>query len=531
VVFSAAAVAGGARVALEHVETTLTALARDHRLLRETAALEWPDGTIAAGFEFLHALYRDVLYQRLPAGRRAELHREVGAREETAYGDRAPEIATELAMHFEQSRDLRRATIYLEHAAQNARRRGAYKEARIHFERALALLERQPAGRERTEHEVALRIGVGGVNMATLGWAAPEVENAYARARALCGELGETPRLFPALWGLWLFYWGRGPLNTAHELSENLVALARRSGNDALLLQAHHASWATAFSRGDFEAALGHGWAGLRLYETHRHAVMVETYGNHDASVCGRFFTARALALVGRTREAARMSHEAIGFARELGHPFTLALAYVSAAAVDQALRDAESTREHAAAAIALAREQDFRLQLAWASAFAGWASVEQGRGEEGLAQIRQGIAETRATGTEQFLPHLHGLLAEAHLRTGRVDMGLAAIEEALAILQRTGERFYEAELHRLHGELLTAAGTAESLREAERAFAQALAVGRRQGARVLVLRAAISFGRLCARLGRGKQARELVNAIRDIDDQIASLDATEANA
>ena len=529
-VFSAAAVAAGARVALKDVEATLTALARHNRFLRETAALEWPDGTIAAGFGFLHALYRDVLYHRVPAGHRAELHREVGAREETAYGERAPEIAAELAMHFEQSGDLQRATRYREHAAQNARRCGAFKEARMHFEYALALLERQPAGRERTEREIGLRIGLGGVNMATLGWAAPEVEKAYVRARALCRELGETPRLFPALWGLWLFYWGRGPLSTAHELSENLLALAHPSGDDALLLQAHHASWATAFSRGNFEAALDHSAAGIELYEAVRNAAMMETYGNHDAAVCARSFRGRALALVGRTRDASRTSHEAIALARELGHPFSLALAYVFAAAVDQTRRDGESTRQHAAAAIALAREQDFRLLLAWASAFAGWASVEQGRGEEGSAQIRHAIAETRATGTEQFLPHLHGLLAEAHLRGRRVDAGLAAIDEALGIVQRTGERFFEAELHRLRGELLLAAGAAES--EAERAFAQALAVGRSQGARLLVLRAATSVGRLWARLGRGQEARQLVNsAIREIDEPLPSPDAMETKA
>ena len=223
------------------------------------------------------------------------------------------------------------------------------------------------------------------------------------------------------------------------------------------------------------------------------------------------------------------MNDEAIVFARDLGHPFSLALAYVSAAAVDQARRDAASTREHAVAAMALAREHDFRLQHAWASAFAGWACVELGRGEEGLAQIRQGIAETRATGTEQWLPQLHGMLAEAHLRAGRVDMGLAAIDEAFAIVQRTGERFYEAELHRLRGELLAVAGAAESVREAERALAQAHAVGRSQGAKLLVLRASISIRRLWDRLGRGEEARQFFNkAIREIDDQIESPDAIE---
>jgi predicted ATPase len=358
------------------------------------------------------------------------------------------------------------------------------------------------------------------VNIATLGWGAPEVETAYVRARALCEELGKTPSLFPALWGLWLFYWARGPLSTAYELSENLLALARESGDDALLLQAHHASWATAFARGDFGAVLDHASAGIKLYEIVRDPSMLETYGSHDAAICARYFSARALAVTGRTREAARVSQEAIALARELGHPFSLATAYVFAAAVDQTRRDAESTGEQAAAAVALAREQDFRLHLGWASALAGWASVEQGRTEQGLAEIRRGIAEMRATGTAQSLAHLFGLLAEGCLRGGQVDAGLTAIDEALGIVQRIGERFYEAELHRLRGELLLAGGAAESVPEAERAFAQALAVGRSQGATLLVLRTAMSVAPLWDRLGRGEEARRIIDSTsREIDE------------
>jgi DNA-binding winged helix-turn-helix (wHTH) protein/predicted ATPase len=530
-VFSAAAVAAGAQLALDDVERTLTALARHRRFLREAAAVEWPDGTIAAGFEFLHAVYRDVLYQRLPAGRRAELHRLLGAREETAYGERAREVAAELAMHFEQSRDLRRAAVYLEHAARNAQRRGAYQEARMHFEHALALLECQPAGRERTEREVVLRIGLGAVAMSIHGWGAPEVEEAYVRARTLCRELGETQRLFPALWGLWLFYWGRGPLKTAHELSERLLFLARQGVDDALLLQAHHASWATAFSRGDFEGALAHASAGLRLYEADRHGATAETYGNHDAAVCGRYFKAWALAFVGRTAEAARESHEAIASARAVGNPFSLALAHAFAAAVDQTRGDAVSARQHAADAITLAREQGFRVVLAWASALAGWASLAQGSEEEGWAQIRHGIAETRATGSA-FLPHFLGLLAGAQLGRRRLDAGLAAIDEALGLVQRTGERFPEAELHRLRGELLLAASSAESARQAERVFGQAIAAGRSQGARLLVLRAAISLGRLWVRLGRGDEARRLIHdALQGMHEPPPSPDAKEIDA
>ncbi len=445
--FSSAAVAAGARVPLGEVEETFTLLARARRFLLRTDPIEWPDGTIASGFEFVHALYRDVLYQRIPAGRRAELHREIGTREERAYGERSAEIAAELAMHFEQSRDVERAVLHLRQAAEIARRRSAYQEARLHFERALALIERQPVGRHRTEQELTLHIDLGSVLMAMRGWAAPEVEAAYLRAHGLCRQLGETPRLFPALWGLWLFYWGRGPLSTAHEISAQLLALARQAGDRTLQLQAHHAAWATAFSRGEFEAALVHTAAGLNTYQSIRDATLAAIYGGHDAGACARQFSARALAFAGRLSEAVRRSHEAIQEAEALAHPFSLAIAHVFAAAVDHARRDPVSTSEHARAAARIAREHDFRLLLAWASVFEGWKTVEEGRWEEGLRQIQQGVADALATGSQQFVTNFFGLLAEAYLRAGQYEAGLHAIDEALDVVHRTGERFYVAEL------------------------------------------------------------------------------------
>jgi adenylate cyclase len=158
--------------------------------------------------------------------RRAVVHREVAEREEASRGVRACEIAAELAMHFERSGDIPRAGMYLQQAAENARSRSAFSEARTHFQRALALLEIEPAGRERTEREIKLWIGLGASAMAVRGWGTQEAERAYSRARKLCNELGESPVLFPALWGLWLFYWGRGPLSAAHELAQDLLGLA-----------------------------------------------------------------------------------------------------------------------------------------------------------------------------------------------------------------------------------------------------------------------------------------------------------------
>jgi predicted ATPase len=109
----------------------------------------------------------------------------VGERQEVAYGKRANEIAVELAMHFEQGRDYRRAVRYLQQAGENTTRRSAYVETIHHLTRGVELLQILPDTPERTQQELLLQIALGPPLMATKGFAASEVERAYARAREL----------------------------------------------------------------------------------------------------------------------------------------------------------------------------------------------------------------------------------------------------------------------------------------------------------------------------------------------------------
>ena len=529
--FSSAAVAEAAGGTMSDVESSLGALARQTQFIRETGVLEWPDGTIGTGFEFLHELYRDVLYRSVPSGRRADVHRVVGARQEAAYGSRAPEIAAELAMHFLSGHDGRRAVTYLHHAAENARRRSAFAEARAHFDRALAVLETQPADVERTEREMTLRIGLGAVVMATEGWGSAEAERTYERARALAQQLGDAPRLFPALWGLWLFYWGRGLLATARDISNDLMELAGRRNEPALVLQAHHAVWATAFSQGNLEETRVHAERGMELYEAASHAVMAATYGSHDAGVCAMQFNARALALAGRTGDAIHMSEAAISLARDLGHAFSEALARIFAAAVCQTVRDAPGARRHADAALAIAREQDFRLLSAWAATLAEWTTVEHGQPADAMRAIAGALTAIRASGSAQFLTHYLGLFAEACLENHQPAAGLEALDEALSVVRRTGERFYEAEIYRLKGELELARGDMPAA-EAEVSFTKAIDVARSQGALLLALRASLSLARLYSRTNRRADTRRLVKAaLEGVGDDPPTPDAAEAEA
>jgi predicted ATPase len=153
----------------------------------------------------------------------------------------------------------------------------------------------------------------------------------------------------------------------------------------------------------------------------------------------------------------------------------------------------------------------------AWGTMLHGWALAEQGRGAEGIAQLRQGLAAHRALGSELGRPYFLALLAEACGRAGQADEGLQVADEALAVAHHTGERQYEAELYRLKGELLLQTpgrGVASATTEAGRCFRQALAIARRQQAKALELRAAMSLGRLWQQQGKRTHARRILAPI-----------------
>jgi predicted ATPase len=197
-------------------------LARQGQFVQAQGTEVWSDGTVAGRYRLCHALYHEVVYARVPLGRRAHLHRQIGRRLEAGYGLQAPEIAAELAVHFEQGGDYDRAVHYLQHAGDNAMQRWAHQEAIAYIRRGLELLESQPDTPARAQQELDLQLALGPALMAANGWAAPEVEQTYARARVLCPQVGQTPQLFSTLRGLWRFYRSRGALPTAVALGEEL---------------------------------------------------------------------------------------------------------------------------------------------------------------------------------------------------------------------------------------------------------------------------------------------------------------------
>jgi predicted ATPase len=366
------------------------------------------------------------------------------------------ERATELAVHFERGQDYRRAVRHLRQAADNVLRRYAYQEAITLLTRGLELLRFLPATPERTQQELALHMALGAPLIATKGWASSEVERTYAQAQALCRQVGETPQLFPVLYGLWVVHYTRAKLPAAQELAGQLLCLAESRRDAALLMEAHHALGNTLLRRGELAAARGHLEQGIALYDPRQYRSHTFLYGLDDG-VAGLGYTAWVLWLLGYPDQALQKTGEMLALARELAHPLSLAWALHSAAWHAQLRRERETAREQAEAQIALCSEQGFVHLLATGTIVKGWALAAEGQDNEGLTHARQGLSALQATGAAIGRPLYLGALAEGCVAVGHTDDGFALLAEALAVVEQTGEHFYEAELCRLKGELLLA--------------------------------------------------------------------------
>jgi len=150
-------------------------------------------------------------------------------------------------------------------------------------------------------------------------------------------------------------------------------------------------------------------------------------------------FAALSLWFLGYPEQALKRIDDAVVLARELAHPFTLAYAFCHAAMLHQLRYEAPATQQWAEACVAICVEHGFSFFSSTGSIFRGWALAIRGRETEGIAEIRQGMAMYKTTGSEINWPHNFLYLAEAYGKAGHAEEGLSALSEALGIVDKTG--------------------------------------------------------------------------------------------
>jgi len=314
---------------------------------------------------FKHALIQEAAYQSLLKSKRQQYHQKIAQILEEQFAETVETQPELLAHHYTEASLIVQALPYWQKAGQIARQHSANVEAIGHLTKGLELLKTLPDTPERAQQELDLQTTLAPALIATKGYASTEVEKAYARARELCQQVGETPQLFPVLRGLWEFYEVQGKLPMARELGEQLLILAQSLQDPSLLLVAHDVLADTLLWLGEFAPAQVHSEQGIALYDQ-QHRTLAFLYGGYDPGVACLCWGAWTLWYLGYPDQALQRSHEALTLAQELSQPHSLAFALAWTGALHNFRREGQVAQERAELAMTLSREQDFGSIWQW---------------------------------------------------------------------------------------------------------------------------------------------------------------------
>ena len=455
-------------------------------------------------FAFRHALIRDAAYASLWVRDRHALHARVVA----LLQQRWPELATLrpelLALHQTEAGLYREALAQWQLAASNAAARSAELEAVSHLRRALAVLSHTEPGADQDRVALRLQLLLAARLIATEGYGAEAVLQAYREAERLCDHLSDETARFKVEMGLEAYRFMRADFGPALEHGRRAAAIAVRSDDVKQRLHAHWGLACTLFHQGNLRATMREMETALAVYSPAMHPL----FGIQDPGVMCLAYSSWGLWEMGRPDAALARINHAVAIAAEFEHKFSQAVALAYGVSIELLRGETEAALTRADSCIRVCEEAGFPVWLAITRCMRGRLLCEQGRFDVGLGEMRAGYALWLSTGAMVSQPLYLALQAEGLMLAGQFDAAAACVNEGLAITARYGERQLESELRRLHGEL--ALQRADPV-EAEAWFKSSYALAMRQHRLGFALRAATSLSRLWAADDRRDRARRLL--------------------
>ena len=502
--FAVTAVAAALAQPVSEIESCCVRLSRRQQFVQSHGTEEWPDGTVAATFQFLHSLYRDVLYDRVPPGRRLELHRRIAECKETAWGERAAEIATELAHHYRRAGNIGHTISYLERAAQQAVQRSAFTEGLENCYRALELLERLPQSSERDLRELRLRERAFLILWAIAGPSSPDTTQALRRTTALAERSGNLASLV-----LLLTQAGMSALISADDmhtiltLADRTLELALREGGPGSLLLAHSLQIQARFNCGDLGGVEKHFAAETELANdpTVRRKwsmILVQDFGVAGLNAW----------ILGRPALARQRIAEMIA-TTNANNPYELGFSQLLTAGFRFILREHDQSAALAGEALELSEKHQFPLLAALSRCALGRVRTELDHAAEGVELLRQGITSLFEIGATLNGSDNKMFLALSQEAAGTTVEAMATIDEALQ--QAPREYYLVPMMLRVRAGLKMKQGHSES---AEADFREALRLSRSMGAKMYELQAIMGLARLLASRGRRDEAHAMLAEI-----------------
>jgi tetratricopeptide (TPR) repeat protein len=508
--FDSAVVAEAVEMDPAEVEERLDALENVHVFVKRIKEHEFPDLTLSLQYQFVHVLYQNALYTSLQPTRRVSLSGRVAHALLARHRNEHAGIAGRLAALFEIAREFGTSAQFFLAGARHAVGLFAFREALSLAERGLGVLRGMPDGPERIQHELGLQMIRGLALRMMKGWASPEIEPVFARARELCHQLGDAPELFPVLWAITLFHAIKGDLRQYRARADDLMAEAERTGNRAFVMAAHHLLGVCLEFSGDIIESSRVLDRGRELHDAEQHRAYTAMFGL-DPGMIARAMSSRPLWILGYPDRAEARARETLQLARSQRQPMTLVFALLVTQGVHLVRGEAAEALAIGDEVVALCREYGLPQEREWSRSFQGAALAALGRLDEGIEQLTDSLAIQQAIGAGLVRSAFLAVLADLFRFAGRVQDGLRAVDEGFAHAEQSSEGGYLAELHRARAELLRLRGDEPA---AEASFAAAVEYARGQQARSFELRAATGWAQLLIASGRHTDARAVLEPV-----------------
>ncbi|MGB8339810.1 MAG: AAA family ATPase [Burkholderiales bacterium] len=457
-------------------------------------------------YTFKHALVRDVAYDSLLKSRRKELHATIASAIEEHYPGARETVPEIMAQHFSAAGQANNAISLWRTAAMQATRRMALKEAISHLHNAMTDVAALEPSIARDRLELDLHASLGTTYMLAKGWAAPEVEHAYARANELSVSLTNPDDAVRTLWGICVFHLVRGEIEYACRIGIRIMNIANESGSRRARLVAHMLGVQLCMYSGKFAEARTHWAVADQLYSSAEDLSLISHFST-DLRLTVRLHGAQILWILGFPNQALKQNFECYAIARSLSHPYSLSWALTWGAMPKLYRGDYQDLLKSVNEGIHIAEEHGFAYTAAIGMMARGWVQGQSGARTEGIEEMRAGLAKFRTTGAEIVVPHFQTMLAELLGEVGQNAEALAILEAAMAQVERWGEHWQEAEIHRVRGTLFATQLRPDKIR-AEACFRQAIDTASKQGAKGWELRAGVSLARLLQSENRFEEAQ-----------------------
>lgn len=394
---------------------------------------------LGEGYDFSHDLLRDTAYGQVSPPKRWLLHRRLAQALQLLHAEDTDAVSAQLAQHYARGGRAERAVAYYRRAAEVAAVRFAHAEAIRLYTEALSVLATLPEGTARDRQELDVLEAMAAPLNARYGYSSPQLRRALDRSIVLAQAVGRKESALTALIGLWTSQFVQGDLDGGHRTVTRALTLVEPQSK--LSGPAHFAYAGSAVSRGRSAEALRH----FELAATLTRGAPSLSVGTRT-DVHAMAWAAHAHWLLGHDDAALASCRDAIALAREIEHPYSLAVALAYGAVTFQLRNEVVEVRRQVTELRELCDRYGFAYYREWGLVLDGWSHDD----DLGIPLIKRGIANLKSDGSFARMPYWLSLLADLSARCGRSDAAAATLDAALIGAHARHELWWMPELIRL---------------------------------------------------------------------------------